>query len=776
MNRIKFEKIAAVCLYSALATLLVLANSPRRETISKMDVKMDKSQEDINGLAALSAHVNGSSTSSTQLNRVDRLRLEARDVRGQQGKSRPRKRHFRVATIEVPPFMMRRKPANGQDKRQQDGGDDKDDKSRGGTSATQVDSVWYGYCMDFFLELIKQLPFEVSYEIYEVPDGKFGSKIRQVLQEDSLANASASGAAAGQAGPVRKLKEVEQWSGLIGELQRGRAELVLAPLAVMAERETVVDFTMPFYDLVGIQILLKRPEVPKNWFKFLTVLDNDVWLSIGLAYFVTSFMIYIFDRLSPYSHKNLTRIERMRQKRAAPLQTGQQHSSGWNKIGHLGPNRVAPDSKFYLSRPLMSALAAQAPPVSTISGKPYVSNSSPALPGRDLKSANDINNSNNNNNRDSSVDAFKRRRASQSYLDTLRLTFGTSLGHHTNSSGGHFGGDQNANDGDDEGEEEEEDGGEASADGKPDFNFRDSLWFCITSLTPQGGGEAPQNLSGRVVAGAWWLFCFIVIASYTANLAAFLTVSRLDIPIESLDDLAKQYRIKYAPIDGTAERAYFERMAHIEEIFYNIWKNMSLSDNLSEAERAKFAVWDYPISDKYTKIWSQIQEVQMPASLTEALERVRASTLDDGFALLANANLVKYAVMTDCSLKAVGDEFSRKPMALAVQKGQDELREELSYAILRLINRRYMEVLREKWWTNNPARVMCDSNDESEGISIENIGGVFIIILAGILLSFLVWAIERFVYTSKIGVSRDLLPGIVKSVDTARRMSQMHPG
>jgi hypothetical protein len=39
-------------------------------------------------------------------------------------------------------------------------------------------------------------------------------------------------------------------------------------------------------------------------------------------------------------------------------------------------------------------------------------------------------------------------------------------------------------------------------------------------------GEAPKNLSGRLVAATWWLFGFIIIASYTANLAAFLTVSR----------------------------------------------------------------------------------------------------------------------------------------------------------------------------------------------------------------------------------------------------------
>ena len=95
---------------------------------------------------------------------------------------------------------------------------------------------------------------------------------------------------------------------------------------------------------------------------------------------------------------------------------------------------------------------------------------------------------------------------------------------------------------------------------------------------------------GRLVAATWWLFGFIIIASYTANLAAFLTVSRLDTPIESLDDLAKQYKVLYAPLNGSSAMTYFERMSDIERRFYEIWKDMSLNDSLSPVERSKLAV------------------------------------------------------------------------------------------------------------------------------------------------------------------------------------------
>ena len=81
-------------------------------------------------------------------------------------------------------------------------------------------------------------------------------------------------------------------------------------------------------------------------------------------------------------------------------------------------------------------------------------------------------------------------------------------------------------------------------DEKRYFSLKESLWFCMTSLTPQGGGEVPRPMSGKMVAATWWLFGFIIVASYTANLAAFLTVSRLEVPVGSLDDLTMQYKIQ----------------------------------------------------------------------------------------------------------------------------------------------------------------------------------------------------------------------------------------
>jgi glutamate receptor, ionotropic, invertebrate len=240
----------------------------------------------------------------------------------------------------------------------------------------------------------------------------------------------------------------------------------------MSEREMVIDYTIPFYELVGISILIQKKKAESSLFKFLDVLENEVWFCILGAYLLTSLLLWIYDRYSPYSYQN---------------------------------NR----EKY---------------------------------------------------------------------------------------------------------ENDEE---------KRIFTFKESLWFCMTSLTPHGGGEAPKSLSGRILSATWWLFGFIIIASYTANLAAFLTVSRLDQDFGSLEELAGQYKFEYAPLNGSATMKYFQRMSNIESRFYEIWKEMSLNDSLSHVERSKLAVWDYPVSDRYTKMWQAMQEFGLQNNMDEVMFKLR---------------------------------------------------------------------------------------------------------------------------------------------------------
>jgi len=68
------------------------------------------------------------------------------------------------------------------------------------------------------------------------------------------------------------------------------------------------------------------------------------------------------------------------------------------------------------------------------------------------------------------------------------------------------------------------------------------------------------------VGSVWWFFTLIIISTYTANLAAFLTVERMLTPIENADDLAKQTEIQYGTLHGGSTNAFFKvqtQLAHL---------------------------------------------------------------------------------------------------------------------------------------------------------------------------------------------------------------------
>lgn len=60
--------------------------------------------------------------------------------------------------------------------------------------------------------------------------------------------------------------------------------------------------------------------------------------------------------------------------------------------------------------------------------------------------------------------------------------------------------------------------------------------------------------------------------------------------------------------------------------------------------------------------------------------------------------------------------------------------------------------MKEKWWSRNPERQECEkADDQSDGISIENIGGVFIVIFVGIGLACITLAFEYWWYKYRKG-------------------------
>ena len=51
---------------------------------------------------------------------------------------------------------------------------------------------------------------------------------------------------------------------------------------------------------------------------------------------------------------------------------------------------------------------------------------------------------------------------------------------------------------------------------------------------------------------SWWMFVLLMVSCYTANLAAFLTISRIDTTINSAEDLVNQNKLLYGTLNGNS--------------------------------------------------------------------------------------------------------------------------------------------------------------------------------------------------------------------------------
>ena len=61
-----------------------------------------------------------------------------------------------------------------------------------------------------------------------------------------------------------------------------------------------------------------------------------------------------------------------------------------------------------------------------------------------------------------------------------------------------------------------------------------------------------------MAAGAWWFGVLIITSSYTANLAAFLTIKDSADEISSVEDLASRVSMKYGTVRDTDVQELFD--------------------------------------------------------------------------------------------------------------------------------------------------------------------------------------------------------------------------
>ncbi|XP_063793310.1 glutamate receptor 3 isoform X3 [Pseudophryne corroboree] len=198
-----------------------------------------------------------------------------------------------------------------------------------------------------------------------------------------------------------------------------------------------------------------------------------------------------------------------------------------------------------------------------------------------------------------------------------------------------------------------------------EFGIFNSLWFSLGAFMQQGCDISPRSLSGRIVGGVWWFFTLIIISSYTANLAAFLTVERMVSPIESAEDLAKQTEIAYGTLDSGSTKEFFRR--------------------------SKIAV--------YEKMWSYMKSAE-PSVFTKTTDdgvaRVRKSK--GKFAFLLESTMNEYIEQRKpCDTMKVGGNLDSKGYGVATPKGS-ALRNAVNLAVLKLNEQGLLDKLKNKWW------------------------------------------------------------------------------
>ncbi|XP_056118935.1 glutamate receptor 4b isoform X3 [Rhinichthys klamathensis goyatoka] len=268
--------------------------------------------------------------------------------------------------------------------------------------------------------------------------------------------------------------------------------------------------------------------------------------------------------------------------------------------------------------------------------------------------------------------------------------------------------------------EEPEEGTDGLPSDQPpnEFGIFNSLWFSLGAFMQQGCDISPRSLSGRIVGGVWWFFTLIIISSYTANLAAFLTVERMVSPIESAEDLAKQTDIAYGTLDSGSTKEFFRR--------------------------SKIAV--------YEKMWSYMKSAE-PTVFTkttgEGVARVRKSK--GKYAFLLESTMNEYTEQRKpCDTMKVGGNLDSKGYGVATPKGS-QLRSAVNLAVLKLNEQGLLDKLKNKWWYDKGE---CGSggggekDKSSQALSLSNVAGVFYILVGGLGLAMLVALIE-FCYKSR---------------------------
>uniref|UniRef100_A0A8C7RV02 Glutamate receptor n=1 Tax=Oncorhynchus mykiss TaxID=8022 RepID=A0A8C7RV02_ONCMY len=257
------------------------------------------------------------------------------------------------------------------------------------------------------------------------------------------------------------------------------------------------------------------------------------------------------------------------------------------------------------------------------------------------------------------------------------------------------------------------------------YTLGNSLWFPVGGFMQQGSEIMPRALSTRCVSGVWWAFTLIIISSYTANLAAFLTVQRMEVPIESPDDLADQTNIQYGTIQGGSTMTFFMNSRY----------------------------------QTYQRMWNYMHSKQ-PSVFVKSTEEGIARVVNSKYAFLLESTMNEYHRRLNCNLTQIGGLLDTKGYGIGMPLGSP-FKEEITLGVLQLAENNRLEILKRRWWEGG----QCPKEEDhrAKGLGMENIGGIFVVLICGLIIAVFVaimefvWSTRRSAETDEMSVCHEML-------------------
>ena len=213
-----------------------------------------------------------------------------------------------------------------------------------------------------------------------------------------------------------------------------------------------------------------------------------------------------------------------------------------------------------------------------------------------------------------------------------------------------------------------------------------------------------------------------MVSSYTANLAAFLTIERMDTPISSASELANSPHLSYGILKGGSTHEFFEAASKSDSIL-NLMKT-----HIEE-----------PIgADEPTRLVT---------TTARGIELVRK--FNGQYAFLLESSQNEYtAGQKPCDTMRVGKNLDSKGYGIALPKNSF-LYADFNLAILKLSEQGVLRKMQNEWWVE---RSVCPKDNGGGGtteLDLSTVAGLFYILIFGLILSVLMAMFEHQMFERK---------------------------